>query len=465
MANLLEERYPNEFKWRDVVENSITENTYDVSAEVSNYNYTIDDQIASLINSASATLQITTDPNKRHAKIDLSSSLANSTLDGIQAYITPEKIHFTMPFIEEWVQVKDDEFGRFMFYFSHDDFEGDEKLGLSNFMKDNPFFSEADQQYLQKEYVNYAYELLPEKAFTSTKENIDIYEKQMKATKISMTLTDQEIKNLFTSLADKALNDKKLHEMLEVNLRENTLLSQYSTEDWDMEFDDFKADFKEELNESIKRIDDLYFEDGFHSTIWTYANSVVKRDIRASLGNNGTTEATLSFTGEQLIDKTNQQWDYRIEVADEYDDYGMDFSGNLTWQDNQATDYLTFTNDDFSITYEGDEQLEKNEREFSRLVRFSDGYDEFGLNWDGDAIHERDSKRVNHSFFVEVEGDTVGINFTDQSKIIKNLEEPEGEIVQIGEMSEEELGDYFFYELYDKFHAWLGSFMFETGLY
>lgn len=458
--NLFEQRYQNELKWRDIEKKSVTEHTYDLSAEVDNYGFDLDDEVATLINSATATFQVTTDPKNRQAVAEVSASIANTSIDGIKAFITPEKLLVTLPFIDEWIQLKDEEFGK-LFQTIYDidatEFTGNEKLGLSNFMKEDAFLSEEDKKYLQKEYIEFLYHQLPDKAFTSVKENINVYDKKMQATKISMNLSENDVKSLLTSLLEKAKNDKKLHSIMEKKIEENNLLSQYYEDQMYTELADFTKDFKMAMTYAIKNMDSLYLEDGLQSTIWEVSDLIVKRDALLSMGSHESNEFTLSLKGKQLPDTTEQKWDYTLKTSDDYDTYSIDFSGALSWENNQSDDYIEFMSDDFSFIYEGEEALKKKEREFSRSLRFSDGYDEFYFDWDGTATHEKDSKLVHHTFSVDIDDERVGLNLTDHSKIVKKIELPSEKVINLGDMNSDELEDFLLEDIQDDFQNWIES--------
>ena len=57
---------------------------------------------------------------------------------------------------------------------------------------------------------------------------------------------------------------------------------------------------------------------GIQSTIWQQSNHIVQRDFAVTMGRNVDDMVTVKLKGTQLLEKTDQQWDYKFAVTDTF---------------------------------------------------------------------------------------------------------------------------------------------------
>src|SRR5690625_6416735 len=75
-------------------------------------------------------------------------------------------------------------------------------------------------EYLLKEYGVLIYKEIPDTAFESTSDKAKVNGEELKADKITMHLTEEEVQSILTKVLDKLETDDRVKEMLE---------SQYNT--------------------------------------------------------------------------------------------------------------------------------------------------------------------------------------------------------------------------------------------
>ena len=461
MDSLVEARYKNEMDWMKVNQEKPVETTYDLSAEWNDPSVDYEMQeIQSIINSIVLSAKQVKDPVKKEMEVGVSGKLGSVSTDFVTMFATTEKLLLSLPFKEELIRIDDSDYGKFMKEVDKD-YEGNETIGLPYLFEDNYVISEELSTYLEKEYMEYLVKEIPEEAFTSDKEEITIFDEKKKTTKVVMDLSEVQVKSLLKNLFEKAKDDDKLRDAL----KEQIAFTSYGEDISNTDVKEIMENFEVALEDIIEGVDTLKIPNGLQSTIWHDSNIIVKREFAVSFGENEDEVATLTVDGTQLLEKTNQKWDYSLGVKGFAEDEGViKFEGDLSWKDQKADDSISISAEELKIVYKGKEELKDNKRTFTRSFGLTDGDIDPAVIWRGTATHEKDSVKANHEFTISEKsiGETpFNLVLKHQGKIVKKVDMPEetDDTVKIGEMDIDELQRFMEYDLGRKFEGWFYGLM------
>ena len=460
VGTIFEDRYKNELRWLEVQEEKPVETNFDLSGEWNDPSVDHEMQeVQSIVNSAKISSKQVYDPVKKELEVDLRGELGSVNMDFGSVFVTTEKLVASFPFMDELIRFDDKDFGKLMRE-TDPDYEGNENLGLSQLFEGGFSMTEESRTYVENEYITYLIKEIPEEAFTSTKEELTVFDKKIKTKKTKMDLTEQQVKTLLKDLLKKAKSDEKLKAIL----KEQLTLTSFAGDTSDNELATMMDDFENGLDEAIEGVDAIKLPNGLQSTIWHHSNKIVKREFAMGVGEDKTDVDTLMINGTQLLDKTSQKWDFTMGVEDSFGDENfVKIIGDLSWKDQKATDSITFSMDDMKFIYKGKEQLEDKKRTFTRSFGFTDGNVDPAVIWKGSATHESDSMKANHEFTFSEEtmgADMFNLILKQQGKVVKKVDMPvetEG-TVNIGKMNKDEF-DAFTEEITVKVQEWMFGFM------
>ncbi|MCG7344563.1 hypothetical protein MHZ92_10480 [Sporosarcina sp. ACRSL] len=463
IGDLFEERYKNEVDWMDVQKTKPVETSFDLSAEWNDPSASYDMvELQRIVNNTTLSMKQVKDPVEKEWEINFSGAFGSISSDFVTFYITPERFMAALPFTDKLLYFMDEDYGKLMretdsFY------EGPDKLGLSHLFEEQFAMTGEFQTYVKEEYMEYLYHELPEEAFTSEKEEIDLFGEKINTEKVEMNLSEEQVKTLLVNLFKKARTDEKLKALLKEQIAFSTMTDDISAR----QLTEMIRDFEDSLDEAIDGIESLHIPDGIKSTIWHKSNSIVKREFTMSMGEFEESIATFTFEGVQLLEKSGQKWDYSFTGMDPHsgEDAVLNFKGDLTWKDGKSDDTITISAEDTVITYKGKEELDGKERTFNREFSVSD--DDFSprLVWSGKATHEKDSMKSDNDFTIidpsgAISSSDIYLRLKKEGKIVKKVEMPsESEkLVDVGNMSSRELDD-LGNELAEEFEKWVTELM------
>lgn len=463
MGDLFQERYQNEFDWMDVQKKKPVETTQDLSFEWNDPNADYDMvEMQRILNNTTFTMKQTKDPVKKEWEMDFSGKFGSVSSEIVTFYFTPEKLMAAMPFTDKVLFFMDEDFGKMMkeadaFY------EGPEKLGLSRIFEEQFSMDGEFQKYVNEEYMEYLYHELPEEAFTSEKEKIEVFGEKIKTEKVAMKLSEEQVKTLLVDLFKKARDDEKLKALLKEQIAFSTMTDDVS----DQQLTDIITDFEDSLDEAVNEVNGWHIPNGLESTIWHKSNSIVKREFAMSLGVNEDEISSLKIAGVQSLEKSGQKWDYSFTGKDSYtqEDETVKFTGDLTWKDGKSDDTMTLTLPDADATYKGKEELDGKKRTFNREFSISDGSFSPKLVWSGTAEHEKDSMKADHEFTIidpsgAISTSDIYLRLKQEAKIAKKVDMPDDSdnLVDVGNMSSDEL-DELGNDLSAEFEKWVMDLM------
>src|SRR5699024_6023496 len=119
-----------------------------------------------------------------------------------------------------------------------------------------------DKEYLLKEYGVLIYKEIPDTAFESTSEKIKVNGEEVKADKITMHLTEEEVQSIVTKGLDRLETEDRVKEMLESQY--NTLAIQ---EQGEKASEGMLTNFENDVSRAKDSVSDLKLSEGLTSTI------------------------------------------------------------------------------------------------------------------------------------------------------------------------------------------------------
>lgn len=468
MTDKFEERYQPELDWYEKSEENPTETKFTLSGE---YNDPAGSELGmgpeQFINNSTIDITTATDMKEQKVSTKLSADIGGIKIDDIDFYLTSKEITLGLPFINELVQVKDDDLGKLLHEVDPLTFEKDGKIDLGTlFNGSNGTLSDEDIEYLKKEYLDMIYNELPDEAFDSSDDKIKVNDESMKTEKITMHLTEKQLKEIITKVLDKMENDKRLKDLIKEQIE---LQPQFGLISMDDEIDEFMSDFESRIADSKDAVKDFQIPDGLTSVIWIKDDLIVQRDFNIEMGPSEDELVAFTIKGTQLLENDNQFFNYDLGFSDDYEDGTMNISGDLSWKDGKAKDSINLTAADTALSYESTETLKDDKRDFERVFSFEDPSGAGGsLIWDGNASYDKDQMKSEHNFSIEVPEvgqDMFALHIAVDGKTIKEVEMPDdGNVKDLGSMSADEIMQYFNEEVAPSFQQWMMKMIGAGGL-
>ncbi|WP_085991736.1 DUF6583 family protein [Oceanobacillus senegalensis] len=461
VGDTIKDRYQAELDWNELSYENPTEQSVKLSAEyngpTATEGYTTINP-AQIINNSSISLKAQADMENKQIASEIALDIAGIKVDGLSAYLTDEKVMVGLPFIEEYLQIKDDDLGPLLKELDPVTFTGDETLELDTLFEKNGGLSDEDLEYLKTEYGKMIYDELPDDAFETTNETIEINGESLDTEKIELHLNEQQVRDLLTTIFEKLENDDRLKEILRTQLT----ASQIGNPTLDDDVDQILSDFEDGLGQAKEEIQDFHIPNGFTSTIWVHNDMIAKRDMNMELGPDKNNLISFSVNGTQLFTETTQHFNYDFEFADPANQGTMNVTGDLSWDGNNAEDSIKLTAGETTLSYVATETLENGTRNFERTFSFNDGFNDGKLIWDGSSTFESEQMNSEHHLSIETSdmGNLINLQLLVDGNVIESVEMPSEENVKdLGGMSAVELMDYVESELTPRFQQWLFGIM------
>lgn len=464
MSEKFEERYQPEMDWGEQTKEKPTASTITLSGE---YNDPYGGGFGAMgpeqfINNSTIEIQTATDLKEEQIAAKLKANIGEMEIDDVNLYVNADEILFGLPFIDELLQVKGDDIGNILHELDPDTFTDEKEYDLGNiFNEENAFLSEEDMEYFKKEYANMIYDELPDEAFDSTNDKIDVDGKSVKAEKITFHLSEDEIKAILTKVLDKMEKDEKIKELLKDQL------AMQIDDAIGQDVEEMLSEFETGIADAKKGIKDFKIPDGLTSNIWVNDKLIVQRDFNIEMGPDEQDLVTFTVKGTQSLDDEAQVFNYDLGFKDEYDEGTMNVAGDLSWKDNKAKDSINLTVDETVLSYEGSETLKDGKRDFDRTFSYKDPYGGGGsLLWKGNASFDKDQMNTEHNLSVgspDMDQDMFILQIAVDGKTTKKVEAPDdGDVKDLGSMSADEITAYFNDDVGPGFQQWLME-MIGTG--
>lgn len=461
----IEERYEPELKWVEQSKENPTESTVDLSAEYNlpsgSVGYGQMDP-AQLINNSTISITSATDMKNKEMSAKVNADIGGMKIDGVDFYMTADKLMLGLPFIEELISLNGDDFGTLLHELDPATFTGEESIDLESMFEGT--LTEEDLEYFKKEYAEMIYDEIPDDAFESKKESIKVHNESLDTEKVTMHITEEKVKNILNKVLDKLEKDEKVKELL----REQMEFQQLGGTAVDSEFEQMISDFESGISEAKNGLKDFQIPDGLNSTIWIHDDVIAQRDVSIKMGPNKDELVTFTVKGTQLLKDEKQSFNYDLAYKDSLGEGKLNIAGDLAWKDNKASDSITLTIEDTKLKYEGTETLKDNKRDFERTFTLEEPTSGGGsLIWNGSSTYKKDTMNSEHNFSVEspaVNQDMFTLNAKVSGKTVDSVDIPEGDNVKdLGKMKADELRQYFEMEVTPKFQQWLFGMLSEGG--
>jgi len=468
ISDKMEERIETESEWYEFTEKNAIDSTLNLSGT---YNDpfgggdfdTVNPE--EIINSSVLTINSQYDLENKELSTSLLADIAGIEFKDINLFMTDEEITVQLPFLDDLLQIKGNDIGPFLHELDPLAFPADTEYDLGDiFDYENTVFSEEDLEYLREEYLDYIYKELDDDAFTAEKEEIEIADDSIKAEKLTLHLDEKEVKELLSSLLDKAKEDDRLKEMIKKQLTGAGPTAQMVNDT----ADEIMAEYETAIDEIKTGVnDELMIPDGLTSTIWVDKDRIVKRNFEFTTGTDESNLATFTIDGIQLLEDDYQSFNYDLGYEDAFTDGVLTILGDLSYIDDKIEDSIKLQVDDFEIAYTADETIKDGKRDFERIFTASEDTDFGSIVWSGNSEYEKDNMNSEHEVTLEIEDmpqEVASLNVAISSEKIKEVDLPQDESIKdIGSMSTDELEEYIDGDATEQFENWLVQIMGSFG--
>lgn len=467
VKNAFDEKYTPEITWQQQIREKPAKSTYTLSANLEDYSndYYMFNPTA-IINHSSLLIETESDFNKKKHAAKFNVNLGAIDVGDASFYLTDDHLVLNLPFLQEALLVKDKDIGKILHQLN-DNIDPEAELDFNSFFDGiHALLTEKQKDYIMKEYGDLIFEKLPEEAFTSSKESIEIQDNLINTEKIEFHLSETNVKRLLTLVIDKMSTDEHLkaiiHEILMKYIRPGLKVS--SAPSYIKQSINGFLDHYEEILQQIKDdLDLLIMKEGLHSTIWVHKGLIVKRDVSLEIGENEDNLVQIDMEGNQLLNKNLQFFDYDVSVADRFTNNSVNIHASFHTENGKSTDsiILSSENTDALVTYHNEDTLQNNEREFHRSFTFDYGAGEIDtLAWNGVASYEQEEMNANHNFILDlktIDQSTLEFQLEKTSELIEEVTIIDEPSMDLGAMNEDELFTFLQYELVEQFEQWLFS--------
>ncbi|GGJ84504.1 hypothetical protein GCM10007063_03800 [Lentibacillus kapialis] len=467
LTEKVQERYQPEFEWVETTMENPTENTVELSGE---YNGPPTGGMGmspeQVINNSTLTMTSQLDQDNKQLATNLQVNFAGVEIKDIKLFMDSDNAFLQLPFLKEVLTIQDSDLSKLL-QESDPAFEKTEIDFEALFKQMDGMLSEKDREYLTDEYLMMIFNELPDDAFETKKETVSVQDESVDAEKITFSLTEKQVKELLTTILEKAKDDDQLKEIVEKQMRNQfgMFTSGSLPGDMESEIDTAMEDFEKSIDEAISETKDLQIPDGLTSVIWVKDDLIVKRDFSISMAAKDEKVSTLSVSGDHSLTDSEQNIAYKFTA----DDSSATIDINLSNKDDSLKDSITIAGGDTELSYNGESTLKDGTREFERLFSFQtpEPNGSGSLKWNGEATYENDQKTAEHTFTLKLPNlpqDFVSLNIKNDAKTIKKVEQPDDSNVKnLGDMSAQELEMYFQTEVAGQFQQWLMKLMGNPG--
>ncbi|MDL4842090.1 DUF6583 family protein [Aquibacillus rhizosphaerae] len=461
MKDAVEERYNDELDWVEATKEKPSETTMELSAEFNDPSGFDSTGMQEFINSSTITLTNGFDPKNKKMTLEAKASMAGISLEDIKFFLSSDNVMLSLPFLEKVIEVKESDLPDLITQFDPTGATAVEEFEFDRFFNQK-LMSEEDIKHIQETYVQMIYKELPEDAFSAEDDTVDVDGEQVEATKLSLQLSEQQLKDIIEKVLTALENDERLKEYLKEQMAlDPAIAGTYTSEDMAQLINDFDTG----IAEAKKELKDLQIPNGLTATVWTENDLIVKRDFSIEMAPAGEELVTFTIAGTQLLEKETQVFDYELGFDDGTEADSLTLTGDLSWKDGKADDSITVSAAGVELSYTGAEQVNDGTREFDRQFAFNDSAlpSAFQLNWNGSSTYDNDQMNSTHNFSVVGEGiseDIFQLNVSNDAELVKSIEFDTGskEVLDLGSMSQEEIQMYIMEEAGPQLEQWMTLF-------
>ncbi|WP_117169614.1 DUF6583 family protein [Paraliobacillus sediminis] len=465
MTEVVENRYSAEFDWAEEIKETPSETNLELSAAFNDPAGFDSTGMQEIINSSTISLTNSLDPENKEMKFEAAVNVAEMSIEDIEFYLTTDKMLASVPFLDQYVQVKENELGNLLYEIDPMTYTGEEEIEFDSFFNQT-VVSEDEKDHFQDAYLKMVYEELPEDSFTSEDESIEVNGESITTSKITLQLSEEKMKEIMVKVLNEAEQDEILKEVIQ---NQASFGSFSSNSD---ELAQITEDFEAEIAEAKEAINDFKIPGGLTSTLWIKDDLIVQRDFSVEMGPSESELVVFEFIGKQVMNEQDQMFDYELVVTDEFGANTMNLTGDLSWQDNVADDQITVSVGAFEASYTGSEEIEDGTRNFDRRLAIKDEFSSpMEVIWNGTSTYNND--QTNTEQYVSLKGDGISENdfklhINTNSQLVKSLDiDTESmDVVNLGTMSTAEIDTFMMEDVTPQFEQWMTEFygsMFDSG--
>lgn len=472
MEDKLSEQFESELEWNEKAQETPVDSSVELSAEYEDPDNMANDMgdmfdIEDIVNNSSLTLNSQTDLEEHKSNMGLEMDVASFELKDFNVYLDDSRLVVDLPFLDDSLQITDEALNESMQEIDPDFKDAD--INFESFFESAQGLPDEEIEDLKEDYIVSIYDDLPKDAFDSEKETIEVDGEDVKAKKITMDLSEEQVKEMIISILEKAEDDEDLQEIIKDRMQAQMMGVSADSADVDLETDVDEL-FDEGIPEAIDAVeDDLHMPEGITSTIWVDDKKIAKRDLNVSVGN-GDEAAELLVEGTNALEDEQQKYDYQLSVVDPQDEkYTADVTADWSMKDDEVKDTIEISAADMTLAYNEEGTIKDGDREFERTLNFAGpqpGMDG-SLIWTGNSSFDGDKMSSENEFTVDsaLLGNIDASLFADAtSEVIKEVEEPdEDNVKDLGDMSADELEQYIEEEVAPEAQEWAMN-QFGTGL-
>src|SRR5699024_5333428 len=322
MEDKLSEQFESELDWNEKTQEEPVDMSAELSAEYEDPNNMGDEMgdmfdIEDIVNNSSLMLNSQTDLEGHKSNMGLEMDVASFELKDFNIYLDDSRVVVDLPFLDESLQITDEDLNESMQEIDPDFKDAD--INFESFFESAQGLPDEDIEDLKEDYIISVYDNLPKDAFDSEKETIEVDGEDVKAKKITMDLSEEQVKEMLISMLEKAEDDEDVQKIIKDRMQAQMMGVSADSADVDLEADVDEL-FDEGIPEVIDAIeDDFHMEDGITSTIWVDDKKVAKRDLNVSVGN-GDEAADLIVEGTNALEDEQQKYDYQLSLVDPQDE-------------------------------------------------------------------------------------------------------------------------------------------------
>lgn len=452
---LIEERFENEIAWYEHSRENAIESTLNLTAETNSPDFQ-EMGIDQLINDSNIDITTGQDMSAEVMTMGLDATVAGMELKDVDTYLTGETLGLTLPFINDYLVVNEQDAASLLSKIDPDTFDGSEEIDYSMFFQ-NEMFTEEQREYFKEEYSQFIRESLPDEAFESESEEVTVGESTINADKLTMTLSEEELQTFLSDLLNKMAEDEEISKVVETQALSSSFISPESED-----VEDLVTDFNDSLKEAAENVQSTEFPDGLTSVVWKDGDHIVQRDLDTSIVTDGMTE-TIAIDGTNEITDENQNINYDFTFGGDGEDLTLNLAADLSETENGYEDVISIgENSNEALVIDSEKSTEDSNEVWNANIDFKEYT--FGSNFslfvESSSAYEDDQATGDFTFYADdgqsINQDTFALHLNHDSQTVNEIEVPQPDNVQnLGEMSKEELETYFNEDIAEEFENWM----------
>lgn len=451
---IFEERFEEELEWYEYTLSNPVETNLNITADTNDPSLN-EMGISELVNSSEMNIAAASDMEEEISTISLSADIAGFSIDGVDAFLTGDNAGVTLPFIEEYLTLAEEDAAGFLSMVDPYTFDESEEIDYSIFFEDQ-MFTESEREYIEDEYMSFIREELPDEAFESQDEEITVGDNTVNAERLSMNLSEEELQTFLSDLFNKMADDEELMDMLRAQF---TASSFGMPED---EAEQMASDVNESLRNAAEEVQNTEFPDGLSSVIWLDGDDIVQRNFDVTAVRDGET-MSVSLNGTNEISDDGMLMTYDVILGDDIEDLQFTLTVDLNDVENGYEDTVTVSADEMEETVVLSMNKSRGDTitaDYQLNVPFGPNMESLSLFLETESTYDDDQASTDYVVYAEdgatITRDTAALNIAQETVTVDSVDTPDlSNEVNLGQMTEEELDDYFNNTFGPAFDAWV----------